>query len=571
MTPRWILHEKGAAERRERLCAQAGLHPIVADILLRRGIDAPETAQAFLAPRLEHLHDPFLLKGMDAAVGRIARALEKGERIVVSGDYDVDGIASSALLTHFLRAAGAARPAYFIPNRFEHGYGLTARTVDALLALRPHLVITVDNGITALEEIPRLRAAGIDTILTDHHLPRSQGVPEGIVINPVQPHCPYPYKKISGCGVTFKLVTALRKHLRGRGWWGAARPEPNLKEYLDLVAIATVADVVPLTGENRVLVHQGLAVLNGPRRRPGVEALLRAGGRTWGDGSVTARTLGFQVAPRINAAGRMTDGALAVELLLSEEPARIAALAQRLEQENDNRRAKGESMFNEAVAVIEGEGTAERAGIVVASPQFHEGVIGIVASRLVERYHRPVLVLAENEDAYKGSARSVPGVNVTEAISAGADLLEEYGGHAGAAGCRLPKDALDVFRKRFEEACEKLSIGAAAPALYLDERLHPGSIDDALVEQMARLEPFGQENEQPAFLLEQSALCAEPQVLKGRHLKWRLREDMEMVAWNQAEGFTAAPHLCYRVRLGFNEFRGQRRIQLTVDGMRDGL
>ncbi|MCH9046757.1 MAG: DHH family phosphoesterase, partial [SAR324 cluster bacterium] len=215
MTPRWILHEKGAAERRERLCAQAGLHPIVADILLRRGIDAPETAQAFLAPRLEHLHDPFLLKGMDAAVGRIARALEKGERIVVSGDYDVDGVASSALLTHFLRAAGAARPAYFIPNRFEHGYGLTARTVDALLALRPHLVITVDNGITALEEIPRLRAAGIDTILTDHHLPRSQGVPEGIVINPVQPDCPYPYKKISGCGVTFKLVTALRKLLRG--------------------------------------------------------------------------------------------------------------------------------------------------------------------------------------------------------------------------------------------------------------------------------------------------------------------------------------------------------------------
>ena len=391
---RWL--SRLADERAAMALAQRLQVPeIVGRVLSARGVGVDE-ADTFFNPALKTmLPDPGDLKGMDDGAGRLAAAVIAGERIAVFGDYDVDGIASSALLTHFLRAAGAARPAYFIPNRFEHGYGLTARTVDALLALRPHLVITVDNGITALEEIPRLRAAGIDTILTDHHLPRSQGVPEGIVINPLQPHCPYPYKKISGCGVTFKLVTALRKHLRGRDWWGAARPEPNLKEYLDLVAIATVADVVPLTGENRVLVHQGLAVLNGPRRRPGVEALLRAGGRTWGDGSVTARTLGFQVAPRINAAGRMTDGALAVELLLSEEPARIAALAQRLEQENDNRRAKGESMFKEAVAAIEGEGTAERAGIVVASPQFHEGVIGIVASRLVERYHRPVLVLAD--------------------------------------------------------------------------------------------------------------------------------------------------------------------------------
>ncbi len=584
MTPRWIVHPPAPAAARERLCAELGLHPLLAEILIRRGVADPAAAEAFLNPRLEHLHDPFLLKGMDAAVERILRALAQDERIVVSGDYDVDGITSSALLTHFLRAAGARQLEYFIPNRFEHGYGLTPRTADALLALRPALVITVDNGITASDEVARLHAAGIDTVVTDHHLPRPAGVPAGIVVNPLQPGCPYPFKQISGCGVAFKLVTALRKTLRERNAWSAARPEPNLKDYLDLVAIATVADVVPLCGENRVLVHHGLAVLNRPQRRPGVQALLEGGSHGSPDGLVTARTLGFQIGPRLNAAGRMTEGALGVELLLGEEPGRVAELAAQLEQENDTRRAKGDAMFREAVRRIERDGAADgsadgsansaaagagsgeaAAGIVVASPDFHEGIIGIVAARLVERYHRPCLVLAENGASCKGSARSVPGVNVTEAISAGAHLLEEYGGHAGAAGCRLPKARLAEFTAGFQAACARLAAGAAAPQVLLEGRLRPEAIDAALVEQLARLEPFGRENDEPAFLLEQAAVTVPPEVLKGRHLKWRLPSGAEMVGWNLAAGFVAEPELWYRVRLGFNEYRGRRTVQLTVD------
>jgi single-stranded-DNA-specific exonuclease len=567
MTPRWIVQEPAPATARDRLCRELGLHPLVAEILVRRGLAEPAAAESFLHPRLEHLHDPFLLHGMDAAVARIVRALEGGERIVVSGDYDVDGVSSSALLTQFLRAAGAREVEAFIPNRFEHGYGLTARTVEALLALRPALVITVDNGITAIDEVARLQAAGIATIVTDHHLPRPEGVPAGIVINPVQPGCDYPFKKISGCGVAFKLATALRKALRERGWWNDARPEPNLKDSLDLVAIATVADVVPLVGENRVLVQAGLEVLNRAqaRRRPGVQALLAAGARGRDDGPVTARTLAFRIGPRLNAAGRMTDGGLAVELLLGSEPGRVAELAARLERENDARRAKGEAMFGEAVQRIEAEGLADAPGIVVASPEFHEGIIGIVATRLVERYQRPCLVLAENGSAYKGSARSVPGVNVTEAIASGASLLEEYGGHAGAAGCRLPKAALAEFRAGFQAACARLAAGAEGPRVLLEAALRPDAIDETLVEQLAALEPFGRENEEPAFLLEQGAVSVAPEVLKERHLKWRLRPALEMVGWNLAQRFAPAPDLWYRVRLGFNEYRGRRSVQLTVD------
>ncbi|MEE8434961.1 MAG: single-stranded-DNA-specific exonuclease RecJ [bacterium] len=582
-TPPWIMPPEGDPKAREALCAEAGVHPLVADMLLRRGIADPEAAKVFFQPGLAGLHDPFLLKGMEAGVERIARALKSGERIVVSGDYDVDGATSSALLTHFLRAAGAGTETleFFIPNRFEHGYGLTSATVDALLAKKPALVITVDNGITAVEEVARLQAAGVDTIVTDHHLPLPEGVPPGIVINPLQPGCAYPYKRISGCGVAFKLITALRKRLREQGHWssktpgsnipGGGLPEPNLKRYLDLVAIATVADIVPLTGENRLLVHHGLIELNAGPRRPGVEALLANGnkGRGRGDnGQVTSRTIGFRLGPRLNAAGRMKDGALATELLLSEDPARAAELAAALERENDNRRTVGDAMFRDAVRRIEEDGLQRAAGIVVSSQDFHEGIIGIVASRLVDRYHRPVLVLAENGACWKGSARSVPGINVTEAIAAGAALMEDYGGHPGAGGCRFAKDHLGEVTSRFQEACGRQAERAEAPARLLDGHLLPGSFDEALVEQVLRMEPFGHENEEPTFLIEQDALPAPPEVLKERHLKWRVAPGVEMVGWNLAEGHASEAGAAYRVRLGFNEYRGRRTVQLTVEEAR---
>lgn len=588
VTPKWIVHPKGPEAATRQLAESAGVHPLVAEILYRRGVDNTEAAQRFLTPRLEHLHDPFLLKGMQEAVERIARALAHGERIVVSGDYDVDGITSTALLTEFLRAAGATALDYFIPNRFDHGYGLTNRTVEALLGLAPRLIITVDNGITAIEEVGDLNRAGVDTIITDHHLPRLEGVPPGIVVNPQQPGCAYPCKAISGVGVAFKLATALRKHLRDTGWWNDKRPEPNLKNCLDLTAIGTVADIVPLVEENRVLVHQGLAVLNRQPRRPGVQALLDVSAKNSGSSSnrsavqaekpVTARTIGFQIGPRLNAAGRMTEGALGVQLLLADDETTATQLAERLDEENTQRRTLGEQMYKTAIQAIEamgadGEeggdtGAQTLPGLVVASPDFHEGIIGIVASRLVDRYHCPVVVLAQNGESLKGSARSIPGINVTEAISACQHLLDEWGGHAGAGGCKFHKEKLEAFRADFAAACAKLAANAEPPAVYLEERLNPEQLEPGLVEQLERLAPFGQNHEEPTFLVEQAALRVTPDVLAEKHLKWKLSPQLEMVAWNRAESLN--PHAAndYRVRVGFNEFRGVRRIQLTVDQVR---
>lgn len=563
----WRVHAPDTGEFARQLREELGLEPLLADLLLRRGVDTVEAGRRFLNPSLEHPHDPFLLLGMDEAVSRIARALAEKELILISGDYDVDGITSSALLAQFLHEAGCTRLQTFIPNRFEHGYGLTSRGVDELISRRPALVITVDNGITAIEEVARLRAEGIDTIITDHHLPREEGIPAGIVVNPRQPGCTYPFKGISGCGVTFKLITALRKILRGAGWWNSERPEPNLKDYLDLVAIGTVADVVPLLDENRVFVRFGLQVLNRGVNRPGVAALL-AVSRV--DREIDARTIAYRIAPRINAAGRMAEGSLAVEMLLAREPGRAEELAQLLDEENTKRRGKEKEMLREAEELVSAADGAGAAGIVVASPNFHEGIIGIIASRLVSRFGVPAVVLAENGNFYKGSARTVEGINVTEALTACAPLLEEYGGHAGAAGCRLEQGRLEEFTSGFAQACAEQSANGAVPETLLDGRLRPEEINDRLVEQITRLAPFGQENEQPSFLLEAAHLPEPPQVLAERHLKWRVGPGIEMLAWNQAEALEPGPRDCYRVTLGFNEFRGVRKIQLVVEEVRHG-
>jgi len=562
----WALRPVSDSDQLSALCRESNIHPLVGQILLRRGIVDPEPALKFLQPRLENLYDPFQLHGMEAAVERIISALEKGERIVVSGDYDVDGMTSSALLADFLTQAGCTDLEVFIPNRFDHGYGLTARTVEALQALKPQLVVTVDNGITAIEEVAQLQASGVDTIITDHHLPRDAGVPPGVVVNPRQSICSYPFEGISGVGVAFKLVSALRKVLRDKGWWNDARPEPNLKDALDLVAIGTVADVVPLLDENRVLVAHGLDVLNRPNRRPGIAALAEVARAR---DPLSARTIAFQLAPRLNAAGRMQEGSLGVALLRSKDPQEAAQLAQRLDEENSKRREREDEMVRDALVQIREEDLDQQSAIVVASPNFHEGIIGIVAARLVERYQRPAVVLAENSGGLKGSIRSVPGVHVTEALNACADLLPEYGGHAGAAGCKLDMVDLEQFRKRFSEACagQAGSNGGVEP-LWLEGRLDPATLDGSLVEQLQQLEPFGQENDRPLFLLETSAIPEEPKKIGENHLKWILPGGAEMVAWKKAGKINPGDDLQFRVSLGFNEFRGVRKVQLTVEDFR---
>lgn len=559
----WTVQPPAPKEATAALRESLGLHPLVADILVRRGVDSPEAAALFLQPSLEQLHDPFLFKGMQQAVETIADALRAGRRIVISGDYDVDGITATALLFHFLRACGCSNLEYFIPNRFHHGYGLTSRSIDALLELSPDIVITVDNGITAVDEVTRLQAAGIATIVTDHHLPREQGVPPGIVVNPQQTDCGYPFKGISGCGVAFKLAMALRKHLRDLGWWTETRPEPNLRAYLDIAAIGTVADVVPLIDENRAIVRHGLAVMNETAQRPGLAALIALTRLE----QVTASGIAFRIAPRINAAGRMSEGALGVQLLLAEDADEAAALAAQLDEENNRRRAKGEQMMKDALNRIQSEGLDSAPGIVVASEDFHEGIIGIVASRLTEKFHRPAVVLAENGSSFKGSARSVPGFNVTEAIAACSHLLQEYGGHAGAGGCKLPKENLIQFREAFANACGRIAEDSYGKAVAADGILVPGDCDPALVEQIQRMEPFGHENEEPQFLVAGEHIGEPPSRIGTRHLKWKVSPEVDMIGWGMAGHEHAESAQQFLVRLEFNEYRGRRTIQMIVTEM----
>ena len=562
MTPPWQLHPAESNPLRDELNRELGIHPVIAGILQRRGVTTLEEARRFLQPRLEHLHDPFLLKGMEEAVALIVRTLASNGRIVISGDYDVDGVTASALLGQFLRDSGSENLDIFIPSRFDHGYGLTAAATEALLERNPDLVITVDNGITAVEEVALLHSAGVATIITDHHMPREAGIPPGIVINPLQPGCPYPFKAISGCGVAFKLVMALRKRLREAGWWNPQRPEPNIKNCLDLVAIGTIADVVPLLGENRVITHFGLEMLNRPDRRAGVEALLSFGRPE----PVSAHTVAFRIGPRINAAGRMAEGSLAVDLLLAENGERAMALAQRLESENDKRRAKGAEMQREAEALVTGDGASPSAGIVVCSPSFHEGIIGITAARLVDKFHRPAVVMAENGDNLKGSARSLAGINVTKALESCADLLIAFGGHPGAAGCKLARENLPQFRERFAQACAEMTPNGEPPPTFLDGRLDPSTLSEAFVQQLAQLEPFGHQNEEPAFLVEQNELKTAPEMFGKGHAKWRLPGRAEMIAWRADESLrNPHPETTYRVRAEINRYRGSRNLQLIVE------
>ena len=553
-----------------------GLHPIVAAILWRRGIQSCGEATAFLAPSLDQLHDPFAMRDMEEAVELLAEAITGGRQIVISGDFDVDGITATALLQRFLREAGAEAARYFIPNRFAHGYGLTARSIEAMLTeAKPDVVITVDNGITAREEIAQLRALGVQTIVTDHHLPLKEGLPAGVVVNPRRADCAYPCPQISGCGVVFKLVMALRQRLRQRGWW-RQRTEPHLKSYLPLVATGTIGDMVPLTGENRVLVAHGLKMLRqAPASCVGLAALQKIARQE----TIDARGIAFHLAPRLNAAGRMDDARVAVELLLCEDPAPAESLARQLEQINQTRRRRGEKMMQHAEALIATEGRAADPVLVLESAAFHEGLIGLVAHRLATRYQRPAFVLAPNalQGRLKGSGRAPQGYSLKDALEGCASLLDYFGGHQAAAGCTLAAERLPAFREQLTANClgqRSGQQGSGGGKLAIDAELTPQDLraaarEPSLADQIQRLAPFGQANDRPHFLVRQRALSGQPRVLKAKHLKWQLGAEVDMIGWRLAEKLTPSERAEYVVQLDVNEYRGQRRVQLEVVHFRE--
>lgn len=558
-----------------------GVHPVLAHLYALRGVkDVAELERVLkgLAPAQK-------LKGLEQALVLLEQALREKKRILIVGDFDADGATSTALAVLALRALGAVHVDYLVPNRFRYGYGLTPEIVELACATKsPELIITVDNGISSLEGVSAAQQAGLQVLVTDHHLPGTELPSADAIVNPNQPGCEFPSKNLAGVGVIFYLLSSLRTRLKASGWFAERNvPEPSLVDYLDLVALGTVADVVPLDPNNRVLVHQGLARIRAGRCRPGISALLAVAGKS--PQQLVASDLAFQVAPRLNAAGRLDDMSHGIECLLAESPSLAAQYAAELDGLNIERRSIEAGMQQEALAALRQfnfDKTIMPHGLVLFDRHWHQGVIGIVAGRIKERYHRPVIAFALADDdvseagsALKGSARSIPGVHVRDVLDTVAarhpGLITRFGGHAMAAGLTLPAENLASFRLAFDEAVRAAASPAEfEPVLYSDGELPPDCFTESFVELLREAGPWGQGFPEPLFHGE--FICLEQRLLKEKHLKLSLSHPgsnrvFDAIAFNVDRDIW--PNQAERVRLAYrldiNEFRGSRSLQLMVE------
>lgn len=509
--PRWEFRPVDEARAR-RVQNGAGIAPLVARILDGRGLRSPEAVQEFLSPALAGIHDPFLLRDMDAAVDRIQQAIARKEPICVYGDYDVDGITATAIVKSTFAFLGTAVETY-IPHRLSEGYGLRPGSVRLLAERGIRLIITVDNGMTAFEAVDQATALGVDVIVTDHHQP-GNSMPRALaIINPKRADCVYPFEDLCGAGLAFKLAHALLRR---------AAPDPDaartfLKDLLDLVAVGTVADVVPLIGENRTLVAHGLKVLR-EGKRLGMRSLIEL---IPSPGEINADNLGFTLAPRINAAGRTEHADYALDLLLSAEPRQARDLAGMLDRFNEERRRIESDITAEAFSLIDEEGNDPV--VIIEQEGWHHGVVGIVASRLLDRYHRPAIVLGIDGDVAKGSARSIPGFDMHAALHACSEHLLQFGGHTMAAGLTLRTEAIPAFRQALQaHARGMMSEDSMIRRLLIDTSATPDEITLGAVEQIERLRPFGAANPKPVLAIEGLGLVEEPRTVRDRHLKLRL-------------------------------------------------
>jgi single-stranded-DNA-specific exonuclease len=507
------------------------------------------------------------MKGMEAAVARIVRAVEGGERIACYGDYDVDGVTSTALLAGFLRAAGGDVVTY-VPHRLVEGYGLNGEAVGKLAARGVKLVVTLDCGITAAPEVRTAAALGLDTVVVDHHTVPVELPAAAAILNPHQPGCGYPSKDLAAVGVTFALVMALRRRLRESGWFGGARPEPNLRDALDLVALGTIADVVPLVGANRVLVRAGLEVLSAARR-PGVRALKRVAGVAEGQ-PVSAGQVGFRLAPRINAAGRLDDAGRGVRLLLERDGATAQALAEELDRENQARQEIERRILDEATADARARVKAGARGLVLARDGWHAGVVGIVASRVAERFQRPAVLVALEEGGGKGSGRSVERFHLYDALAACSAHLVRFGGHRHAAGVTVAREAVEGFRLAFEaHAAERLAPEDLVPRTRIDGWVEAGDVTERAADDLGRLAPFGAGHPEPVFALRGEPARARPVGAGGAHLKCAFGRGLDAIGFGLGDRLAlcgGAVEAAFTV--GFDEWDGTRRLQLRLKDLR---
>jgi single-stranded-DNA-specific exonuclease len=555
-------------ERAAHLARVLHVSPIVAGLLLLRGCASERAARSFLRPAHDQLHDPMLMLGMQDAVARILRAVDAGERILIYGDYDVDGTTGTVVLRRALKMMGA-RTGYHIPHRFTEGYGIQQPALERALADGYKLVISVDCGIRAFEPLEWARSHGLDVIVTDHHLPdEAEGTPPAFaVLNPNQRGCNYPDKNLAGVGVAFKLAHALFRE-RGR--------ESQVAGFLKMVAIGTVADVAQLVGENRSIVALGLSGLVGATN-PGLRALMEVAG--CGDGrGMTSTDLGFRLGPRINAAGRMDAARAVVELFEADDLASARRLAEHLNARNSERQTVQREIVKHAVTALSVDTDAAQSHVaVIAGDGWHRGVIGIAASKIAELINRPCIVISLEGDTGHGSARSIPAYHLLDGLTSCADLFEQFGGHSHAAGLQIKREHIPELRRRLNEhAASHLSDEDLVPAIHIDAELPAESLTLALAEELRQLEPFGAGNPRPIFVTRDLRLLSEPRVMKEKHLKLRVAgprgRPLEAVWWDDVGIMeqTLSPNT--RIELAYtiepNTWQGETRLQLCVKDMR---
>jgi single-stranded-DNA-specific exonuclease len=563
---RWVFPEPADAAVVGRLGRELGLSASFCRLLVSRGHVEAEGVKRFLRPQKAQIHPPRLLAGMDAAVERLERAVERGETILVHGDYDVDGICSTALFVRALRLMGA-RAEPFVPHRINDGYDLSEAGIRAAVEVGAAVILTGDCGIVAHEAVERARSLGVDVVVTDHHTP-GPTLPRAVaVVNPNRADCGYPDKGLAGVGVAYKVCCALAEAL--------GFPVERLAGFLDLVAFATIADLAPLTAENRALVRWGLKILP-QTRNPGLQALLHSAGL--GDRSeISAGQVGYILAPRINAVGRMGEAQRGVRLLLTEDAREAERIAAELEEENRWRREVDGKTLREAMGLLEASYDADRDwGVVLAAEGWHPGVIGIVASRVAEQIYRPTVLVALGEGEGKGSARSIPGFHLYEALRDCSHHLVRFGGHQAAAGCSILPERLEGFREAFNErARSALTREQLVPQLRIDLELTLAEANEEMCRLLKHAAPFGSSNPTPVFAARRLEIAGVPRVVGSSHLKLTLasgRERLEAIGFSMSDRIAdfnpALGPLDVAFKLEENVWKGRTTVQARLVDVR---
>ena len=544
----------------DEICERYNLNKVIGKIIVNRHVVNDEDVRIFITPTRDDFHNPFLFKGMDIAVDRIIKAINNKEKILIYGDYDVDGITSTTVLKKYLMDRGIPVDTY-VPNRLHEGYGLNKNAIDTIKERNIDLIITVDCGISAIEEVDYAVSLGMDVIVTDHH-EVGEKLPNALaVIDAKRKDNTYPFRALAGVGVVFKLIQAISIKLE-------IKPEEYLK-YLDLVCVGTISDIVPLEGENRTIAKLGLMLIK-VTRNLGLRELIKSSGYK----EIDSNTISFGVAPRINACGRMGHEEEALKLFLAEDLESATKITKELNEYNTLRQSTEKAIYEEAVQQIEKNHLDENNSIVLGGKGWHHGVIGIVSSKVTDKYYKPSILLSFEDNIAKGSGRSVPGFDLYEGLAKCEDLLEKYGGHSMAVGLTLKKENLENFKERFEQIAKEKNIKELVPIIYIDDELKLKDINMDLVKSISILEPFGEANKVPLFLIRNLKIDSIRALSEGRHLKLTLRDENFVI---NAIGFELG-YLAEEYRIGdridvvgtleINSFNGFSSIQINMKDIR---